>query len=146
MRYWLCVTIPENWEIVKEKRKWGVDDRYQVTLKENVSVGDIFVFYVTGGGIAGIYKVNSPYSYDNTPLGWINKKGEPYVYPHRVDVTPVLLPEEPVQLNQEFRRELIFITDKSKTWQVFVFPSMVLISKEDFEIVERKLKSLGKRQ
>jgi predicted RNA-binding protein len=137
-RHWLCVTIPHNWKIVRERSLWGVDDRYEFTLKNNVSVGDIFVFYVAKNGVGGIYKVISDYFYDNTPVGWVNKRGQPYPYPHRVNIEKIILKENPLPMNAEIRKELVFITDKSKSWMVFVFPSMVLIPEEDFE----KIKSL----
>jgi len=144
MRYWLCVTTPHNWEIVKERRLWGVDDRYEFTLKNNVSIGDFFVFYVTKKGVVGIYKVTSEYFYDSTPVGWVNKKGHPYTYPHRINIEPVLLNEIPLPINEEIKKQLVFITDKSKSWMVFVFPSMVLIPKEDFEKIRLLLlKSQG---
>jgi len=139
LRHWLCITMPENWEIVKQRCKWGVDDRYQFTLKKNVSVDDLCIFYVTRTGIAGIYRVASSYQFDDTPIGWINKRGEPYTYPHRVHITPILLPEKPIPLDKEFRQELVFITDKGKTWQVFVFPSMVLIPEGDYRTIRKRL-------
>ena len=27
MAYWLCVTNEDNWEVVREKRVWGVPER-----------------------------------------------------------------------------------------------------------------------
>ena len=139
IRHWLCITRPENWEIVKRKCAWGVDDRYQITLENNVSVGDLLVFYVTGTGIAGIYRVASPYYFDDTPIGWVSKQGDPYTYPHRVRITLISLPEKPIPLDKTFRRQLLFITDKGKTWQVFVFPSMVLIPEEDYHTIRKRL-------
>jgi predicted RNA-binding protein len=139
LRHWLCITMPKNWEIVKQRCEWGVDDRYQITLKKNVSIGDLFIFYVTRTGIAGIYKVASPYYFDDTPIGWINKKGEPYTYPNRVRITQILLPKKPIPFDKEFRQELLFITDKGKTWQVFVFPSMVLIPEDDYHTIRKRL-------
>lgn len=56
-RYWLCVTIPHNWEIVERLNVWGVDDRYRVTIERYVSLGDKFIFYVTGRGALGAYQV-----------------------------------------------------------------------------------------
>jgi predicted RNA-binding protein len=44
-RHWLCVTISHNWEIVKRVNVWGVNDRYKITLKRYVSLGDALIFY-----------------------------------------------------------------------------------------------------
>lgn len=151
VRHWLCVTNLENWKVIKERGVWGVDDRYQYTLKHNVSVDDVLIFYVTGMGIAGIYKVSSPYQYDETELGFVKRRkkekkivGE--TYPHRVSISPIIIPKAPVPLDESLRKELIFITDKGKTWEMSVFPTMVLIPKEDYDTIYRKLSELEMRK
>ncbi len=37
MGYRLCVANPKNWEIVKEKLKWGISGRYAITLETYLS-------------------------------------------------------------------------------------------------------------
>jgi len=141
-RYWLCVTIPHNWEIVKRLNVWGVDDRYRITLERHVSLEDKFIFYVTGRGASGAYQVASPYFYSKKPLGWINKRGKPYLYPNRVKIEPILLPKKILPFSTALRRELIFITDKSGSWAPFVYPSMVIIPKEDYQTLIGKMADL----
>jgi len=138
-RCWLCVTIPHNWGIVNRLNVWGVDDRYKITLERYVSLRDTFTFYVTGQGVAGIYQVASPCFCSEQHLGWVNKRGEPYLYPHRVKVEPILLPKKILPFSSELRNKLIFITDKSKSWAPFVYPSMVLIPEEDYQTLKGQM-------
>nr|MDO8080354.1 EVE domain-containing protein [Candidatus Freyarchaeota archaeon] len=43
MNYWLCLTNAENWEVVKNKKVWGVIDRYKNKISQ-VKPGDILIF------------------------------------------------------------------------------------------------------
>jgi len=127
MRCWLCVTSPENWEKVKEHGVWGVDDRYETTMK-NLMLGDIFVFHVIRPLIAftGAYVVSSKWYYDEKPLGWSK------TYPYRVKITPLLVPPTPVKLDDKRVKELLLFPDKSRdARRIFLFASMFLISDED---------------
>lgn len=131
MRHWFCITAPANWEIVKKYAVWGVEDRYEITMKR-LTQDDLFVFYVTNPAkaIAGIYKVASQWFFDEKPLGW-NK-----LYPHRVKIHPLVVPSAPIPVDEKLIEELLFITDKSKKGRpVFFFPSMVLMIEEDYRTI-----------
>lgn len=131
LRYWFCITTPSNWEKVKEHRVWGVEDRYEITMRR-LTLDDHLVFYVTSPAkaIGGIYKVASTWYHDDKPLGW-NK-----LYPYRVKIRPLIVPTVPVPLDEKLMEDLLFITDKSKRGRaVFFFPSMVLISDEDYRTI-----------
>ena len=45
MKYWLCITTHDNWEVVKKKNVWGVPKRHKNTIAK-VKPGDRLVFYV----------------------------------------------------------------------------------------------------
>lgn len=135
MRYWLCITTPENWEIVKKHNVWGVEDRYETTMKR-LKLNDLFLFYITNPAkaIAGIYKVTSEWYYDEKSLEW-NK-----LYPYRIKITPFVMPPALIPVDEKLIEELLFITDKSRRGRtVFFFPSMVLLTEEDYKTVEKWL-------
>lgn len=140
MRYWFCITTPANWERVKEHLVWGVEERYEITMKR-LTLDDPLVMYVTSPAkaIAGIYKVASRSYFDEKPLGWSKP------YPHRVKIHPLVVPPSPIQIDERLIEELLYITDKSKRGRtVFFFPSMVLLIEEDFRTMynwlEQKMK------
>lgn len=114
---------------------WGVEDRYQMTMNR-LTLDDVFVLYVTNPAkaIAGIFKVASLCYFDETPLGWSK------VYPYRVKIQPLAMPSAPIPMEEKLIEELLFITDKSKRGRtVFFFPSMVLMTEEDYLTIHRWL-------
>ncbi|MGQ9469324.1 MAG: EVE domain-containing protein [Nitrososphaerales archaeon] len=166
MRYWFCVTNPYNWLIVKQNKIWGVDYRYKTTIKDRVSEGDMLVFYVlqnmksglkryiknskltdqqlrelelVRGCFIGIWKISSQYFEDNIHIGWVNRDGIPEAYPHRRRISLYMEPQRPVPLNPntEIFKELVFITDKTRSWYNILYSSMTLISYEDLQIFQR---------
>ncbi len=166
MRCWFCVTNPYNWLIVKQNKIWGVDYRYRKTIKDRVSEGDMLVFYVlqnmrsglkryiqdsgltdqqlgelelTRGCVMGLWEISSRYLEDNEYIGWVNRDGSPEVYPHRRKISLCWEPQKPVSLkpNTEIFDELIFITDKTRSWYNILYSSMTLISHEDLQIFKK---------
>jgi len=140
LRYWLCITIPENWQIVRERLVWGVEERYQTTMRR-LARDDFLIFYVTNPqkAIAGIYIVASGWYQDNIPIGWVKRVKEKPVlttFPFRVRIAPHIVPPQPVPVDGELLDQLLFVTDKSPRGRVvFFFPSMVLIPHEDFQTI-----------
>jgi predicted RNA-binding protein len=164
MRSWFCVTNPYNWLIVKRERLWGLDYRYEITLRERVREGDLLAFYVfanlrTGlrkwiteqkrkglvnadeletsrGCFVGVWRVSGPYFEDKEHIGWVDRDGQPAAYPHRRRIFLYTNPPNPVSLNPdtELFMKLIFITDKTSSWYNILYSSMTLISEEDMNI------------
>jgi predicted RNA-binding protein len=151
LRYWLCITIPENWQIVKEKLVWGVEERYQMTMRRLVE-DDFLIFYTTNPqkAIAGIYTVASGWYQDNIPIGWVKRvkrKPVPTTFPFRIKIVPHIVPPQPVPVDEELFERLMFVTDKSPRGRVvFFYPSMVLIPHEDFKTIVSWLENrIGQR-
>jgi len=119
MRYWFCITNPWNWFIVESATTWGVDDRYEITLKR-VELDDIMVFYATNLSaslrktlkqklgyagwkellmkvatvektIVGIYRVVKTYFCNDSDLGWLDRDGAKPSrnLPHRIRITSI---------------------------------------------------------
>jgi predicted RNA-binding protein len=166
MRAWFCVTNPYNWLIVNQNEIWGVDYRYKKTLRERANEGDFLVFYVlqnmrsglneyvrnrglaaeelkelgaVRGCFVGIWKISGTYFEDNTHLGWVNRDGNPEIYPHRRKISPEIKPVKSVPLkpNTDIFDQLIFITDKTSSWYNLLYSSMTLITDEDVEVFQR---------
>jgi len=166
MRHWFCVTNPYNWLIVKQQRIWGVDYRYQTTIKDRAIEQDTLVFYVlqntrpalkryiqnskltpqqlnelnlVRGCFVEIWEISNKYIEDNTHIGWVNRDGAPEAYPHRRSISLFMEPQKPVPLNPnaEIFKELIFITDKTSSWYNILYSSMTLISFEDLQVFQR---------
>jgi|Deesub1362A_J573_1020465.scaffolds.fasta_scaffold05010_3 predicted RNA-binding protein len=45
MAYWLCITTKENWDVIKKKNVWGVQERHVNTIGR-VKKGDRCLIYV----------------------------------------------------------------------------------------------------
>jgi len=171
MRSWFCVTNPYNWLIVKREQLWGVDYRYEITIKERVSEGDLFAFYVLAnlrsslkrfieqqqrnglvdanelaisrGCFVGVWKVSGPYFENQEHVGWVDRDGQPAIYPHRRKISPYANPPNPVALNPDTAlfKKLIFIADKTSSWYNILYASMTLISEDDVKIFSEYCKT-----
>ena len=136
MKYWLCVTNEENWPIIKEKLVWGVPEKRR-NLIARVKPGDILVIYVKPKKIGGVFKVTSePYEDRKKVFKW-RKYGKEDVFPHRVNLEPVIVSKEPVDLG-EVIPSLDFIQGK-KQWSAPLRKGMIEISKEDYEKLRKTL-------
>ena len=137
MRYWLCITSDENWEVVREKRIWGVSERHRKQISE-VRPGDVLIFYVKqklGKGahpplITGIFEADSEPFKDESELFVPTSPGERF--PHRVRLKEKLIPRKPVEFKQLIPK-LKFITNKER-WAVHLMgKAMKEISGEDYD-------------
>ena len=148
----------------RTKNVWGVDDRYRTTMECYVSHGDRICFYVKPDSRAGAHhrsksrrwksSITGTFQtkahgdkcsyYEDVKIGWIDPKGRPKTYPYRVDLEPMDKPKDPILFKEQPKEQLVFITDKSKTWGVFVFPSMIVIPKEDFATLKSWIKGTWK--
>lgn len=150
MRYWCLVTSKKNWEVCKKHNLWGVDYRYFVTLKKFVRAGDKAIVYSHGGDFVAEVEITSGMREEFTHIG-LEKRGRPYMFPYRVDVKIIRegeihisdstneANEKALWVKPNFIDELIFLTDKGKTWNQYLQASMINISKEDFERIASNL-------
>lgn len=139
MNCWLFITSPSNYEVCLNKKIWGVDKGYKITMMQHININDEFAFYATIlTEIKGIYRVVSKTYYDNTPIGWSKDRyGENY--PYRIDIEPLLVPKIPLSF-KSLINELMFITDKdNRGWRSVVYPSIVVLPQRDFYIIKNKI-------
>ncbi|ABR53992.1 protein of unknown function DUF55 [Methanococcus vannielii SB] len=136
MNYFLCITTEENWNIIKEKKIWGVSKKYQNTISK-VNLGDYLIIYEMGKQgkepkpqyIRAIYEVVSEIKEDNKKLFESYSPNE--TYPLRIKLKEVKIFEKPI-LFKELVPEMDFITNK-KFWSGSLRRAMAQISEKDYE-------------
>jgi predicted RNA-binding protein len=136
MNYWLCVTNQENWEVIKEKNIWGVEERHRNTILK-VKPGDRLLIYVMSTKkenetlpprIVAAYEAVSEVFTDPSRLF----KGK--VYPLRVRLRPIAVFSKPLDF-KELVPKLSFIKNK-RFWVGHIRgKAMREIPKGDFETV-----------
>jgi predicted RNA-binding protein len=134
MNYWLCITNAENWEVAKNRKVWGVNDRHKNKISQ-VKPGDILIFYITKSHeVGGIMKADSePYMSTEkifSPTGFAS--GE--IFPNRVKLKSQIIVDKPINF-KELVPKLKFIKNK-KFWAGSLQGKATrLIPKEDYETV-----------
>ena len=136
MKYWLCVTNQENWEVIREKNIWGVEERHRNAISK-VKPGDRLLIYVMGTKkddeslpprIVAVYEAVSEVFIDSSRLF----KGK--LYPLRIRLRPIAVFSKPL----DFRGlvpKLGFIKNK-RMWVGHIRgKAMREIPKGDFETV-----------
>lgn len=84
---WLCVLNRENFEILKERRVYGIpENKRAISLLKNVKIGDTLLFYVICPvkRILGVSSAVSTIFRDNRKTPWRDR-----LYPYRIKVSEV---------------------------------------------------------
>jgi len=136
MKYWLCVTNQENWEVIREKNIWGVEERHRNTISK-VKPGDRLLIYVMGTKkenetlppkIVAAYEAVSEMFTDPSSIF----KGK--LYPLRIRLRPIAVFSKPLEF-RELIPKLSFIRNK-RMWVGHIRgKAMREIPKGDFETV-----------
>jgi predicted RNA-binding protein len=136
MRYWLCVTNQENWEVIREKNIWGVEERHRNTISK-VRPGDKLLIYVMSTKkdneslppkIVAAYEAISETFTDSSRIF----KGK--LYPLRIRLRPIAVFSKPLEFRELVPR-LSFIKNK-RFWVGHIRgKAMREIPKGDFETV-----------
>jgi len=96
MTCWVGISERKAWDIVREKRIWGVAQRHADTISK-VHLGDRILFYARDmetPSVFGVFEVISELFVNHTPV--FGNDGE--VYPLRLKLRPVILLDEPLPL------------------------------------------------
>lgn len=97
---WLAVASEENWKKCLENHVWGADDNRAQQIKK-MQKNDEIIVYLVGMKLIAICKVISDYYYDETKI-W--KDG---IYPHRVQIEPVKIPSNPIDIKKIYHVYLL---------------------------------------
>ena len=135
--YWLCVTNEDNWKVIRDRRVWGVSERYKRVIK-SVRPGDYMVFYVAPKRVMGVFKaVSRVFESREKIFPWGGASGRE-VYPFRVRLEPVVLAERPLMFD-ELVPKLGFVKNKVR-WTGYLRRAMLSIPREDFDLILRLLR------
>ena len=120
---WLCVVNKENFEVVKEKRVYGVPARAHNQIGK-IRVGDILVFYVISPirCILGISKSTSSTFEEKKLFPWKDR-----IYPYRIEISEV---EEVRVRSKEFIGKISSIKNR-----IPMGTSLIPISRKDYETI-----------
>jgi MoxR-like ATPase/predicted RNA-binding protein len=91
MTKWLGVTTEENWQVCIKNGVWGASNDYE-SLMQEAKEGDELLVYLIKYKLAGIFRVSRGYFFSKKRL-WPDG-----VYPHRLRITPVIRPKEPIDI------------------------------------------------
>ncbi len=142
MKYWLCITTEENWEVIKEKNVFGVPERHRNTV-EKVNPGDKLVIYlkqertkdkIVEPRIIAIYEAVSKAFRDSTRIFKAPKRMRKESFPLRIKLKPIKIFEKAIEFKPLIPK-LKFITNKKKWTGHLMGKAMREIPEEDFELI-----------
>ena len=140
MKYWLLVTHPNNFEIMKAKNIAAMKAKRK-SFAEAVEVGDKVVFYLTKiGKFGGVAEFTSKTREDHSKIFTEEKPGE--LHPWRFDVKfEVKLAEIDYVPSEDFKDKLVYLKKwPAKYWKLGFQGNVHEISKEDYETLKEGLK------
>jgi len=130
-----------------------MDSRYFVTFEKYLKAGDKAVVYTHGGNFVGIVEFKGNYYFSEEHIGW--KKGEKrFLFPYRIKfellceaVKPVKIyfstaenGEKAIWSKPNIIDEITFIADRGRRWNQYVQVSIIRITEEDFNTIEKAIK------
>ena len=140
MNYWLLVTHPDNFEIMKAKNIAAMKAKRR-SFAQKVQVGDKVVFYLTKiGKFGGVAEFKSKFREEKSKIFPEEKENE--VHPWRFDVKfEVKLYEDGYVPAEEFKDKLKYLKKwPSKYWKLGFQGNVHEIPKEDWEILVSALR------
>ena len=140
MNYWLLVTHPANFEIMKAKNIAAMKAKRK-SYAEKVKVGDKVVFYLTKiGKFGGAAEFKSKFHEEKTKIFPEEKENE--VHPWRFDVKfEVKLNEDQYVPAEEFKDKLKYLKKwPAKYWKLGFQGNVHEIPKEDYETLVTAMK------
>jgi len=149
MRFWLCITTEENWNVIKEKNVWGVQEKHRNTI-ENVKPGDKCLIYVMSTKkndelipprIMAAYEVTSEVFVDRSRIFKPPVIDKNETFPLRIKLKPIKIFEKSVDFKSLIPK-LKFITNKRKWTGHIQGKAMREIPEEDYNLILRKAERL----
>lgn len=135
MNYWLLVTHPDNFKIMKAENIAAMKAKRK-SFAERVEVGDKVVFYLTKiGKFGGVAEFKSEVREDKSKIFTEEKPGE--THPWRFDVKfEVKLSEKDYVRAENFKDKLKYLKKwPAKYWKLGFQGNVHEISKEDYETI-----------
>lgn len=137
--YWLLVTHPANFEIMKAKNIAAMKTKRK-SFAEKVEVGDKIVFYLTKiGKFGGAAVFSSKSKFQNSKLFPEESKGE--LHPWRFDVKfEAKLAEKDYIPSEKFKDKLVYLKKwPAKYWKLGFQGNVHEIPRGDWETIAESL-------
>lgn len=141
MRYWLLVTHPDNFELMKKKNIAAMKAKRK-SFAQQVEKGDKVVFYLTKiGKFGGVAEFISKTREDKSKIFTEEKPGE--THPWRFDVKfEVKLDEEKYVPSEDFKDKLKYLKKwPVKYWKLGFQGNVHEIGEEDYKTLKKGLTS-----
>jgi len=148
MKFWLCITTEENWNVIKQKNVWGVQEKHRNTIAK-VKPGDKCLIYVMSTKkddelipprIMAAYEVISEVFVDRSRI-FKPPANRNETFPLRIKLKPIKIFEKPVDF-KSLIPELKFITNKKKWTGHIQGKAMREIPEEDYDLILRNAEKL----
>lgn len=145
MQYWMAITNEDNWQVIKEKKKWGVSKSYLNPISRT-EIGDMLLTYCIEeirketkipSRVTASYKIISKPEKENTAI-FKNPYKRKEIFPWRINLELIEISDPPVEF-KPLIKELKFIKNK-KMWTGHIRKAMRTIPKEDYETILRNFK------
>lgn len=140
MNFWLLVTHPDNFEIMKTQNIAAMKAKRK-SYAEKVEIGDKVVFYLTKiGKFGGTAEFISKTREENNKIFTEEKPGE--IHPWRFDVKfGAKLNPDDYKDAEDFKDKLIYLRKwPAKYWKLGFQGNIHEIPKEDWEILNSALR------
>lgn len=137
MKYWILVTHPKNFELMKAKNMAAMKAKRK-SFALAVEPGDKVVFYLTKiGKFGGIAEFTSRARNESSKIFTEEKPGE--THPWRLDVKfEVKLSPEDYKDSELFKDKLVYLKKwPAKYWKLGFQGNVHEIGKEDYETLKR---------
>ncbi len=140
MKYWLLVTHPDNFKIMKAKNIAAMKAKRN-SFAEQVEVGDKVVFYLTKiGKFGGVAEFSSKTREEKAKIFTEEKPGE--IHPWRFDVRfEVKLDEKDYVPSEDFKDKLVYLKKwPAKYWKLGFQGNVHEIPETDYETLKKGLR------
>ncbi|MBO8180196.1 MAG: EVE domain-containing protein [Archaeoglobus sp.] len=142
MAYWLCITNEDNWEVIKQKNIWGVQEKHRNTIAK-VKPGDKCLIYVMSTKkddevipprIMAVYEVASEVFKDSSRIFKPPARNRNETFPLRIKLKPIKIFEKPIDFKSLIPK-LKFIANKKKWTGHIQGKAMREIPEEDYRLI-----------
>ncbi len=140
MKYWILVTHPKNFELMKDKNIAAMKAKRK-SFADQVEVGDKVAFYLTKiGKFGGVAQFSSKVREDNSKIFEEEKPGE--THPWRFDIKfEAKLDEADYIPSENFKDKLVYLKKwPAKYWKLGFQGNVHEIPKEDYQTLLLGLK------
>jgi len=145
MQYWMAITNEDNWQVIKEKKIWGVSKSHSNSISRT-EIGDKLLIYcveeIRKGNripsrVTASYEIISEPEKESTII-FKNPYRRKEIFPWRVNLKLIGISDPPVKFKLLIK-ELQFIKNKN-FWSAHLQTAMRTIPKEDYETIIKNFK------